>query len=454
MDERADTGAESPDEGNEGTGGISRRRALQGAALAGAVWVTPSVTSLGSAWAADSPGSPPPDPTDPPTDPTDPPTDPTDPPGDAVLRVVKTGPIGVFTGQQFDFTVTVFNDGSATATNVVVIDTLPTEGSFVSSTPAGTLAGGLTVNLGDIPAGGSATVVVTWLAPDVETELVNLAVASADNATGSSDVAVVPVGAQTTVTGAGATAAGVSLRNRLEGDITISDLPADAVVTRAVLVWAYLKQGDPPGNGISVNGSPVTANLEANLSQRLCWGDDGTIGYAADVTGLVTGNGSYTIADYESGGADPNTANPSPLGFPQIEGATLVVVYEAPGIDNQVLTDFSYDAVAGGPAIVRTFSGVVSTGGAATLIATGPDGQTNAGELLVASSSSGSVSFPNVWDGSDPNPGPDFSIGNLWDTDKFDISAVVPAGTTEVTATLDPNGDCIGVSAMVLIVEQ
>ena len=60
------------------------------------------------------------------------------------------------------YTITARNGGPDTATGVVVTDILPSEVAFVSATPTQGTCGDprLTCNLGDLPAGASATVTV------------------------------------------------------------------------------------------------------------------------------------------------------------------------------------------------------------------------------------------------------------------------------------------------------
>jgi len=368
------------------------------------------------------------------------------------LAVDKTGPPAAFANQEFQFTVVVSNTGPGTATNVVLVDDLPDEGTFVSSDPAGLLDGDiLTVDLGDIVASESVVITITWQAPDNETTLLNDAEASADNAAAASDSHAVEIGIQTVVTG-GVTAAGTGLRNRDNGDIAITGVPAGAVVTRAVLTWALLYTSPVPGNQITFEGEVITADLTQTISANLCWGDTNTIGYAADVTGLVSGNGIYSITD------PVNTviredSNPSPT-FPLTDGATLIVFYGGIGFDDQVLSDFSYSAESTTLSEnVRNLEAINSTGGAATLYLTGPDGQGNFGEE-VRVTGSGELNFDNTWDGSDPQEGPDFAIGNLWDTDVHDVTSILPAGQTTLDINLGLGSDCTGLSAVALQVAQ
>ena len=114
--------------------GTSRRRVLKGLVVtSGAVWSVPLI--VGSASAASSTAGTPSPPTTPTTT-TIPPT------GDfTTLEVVKTGPGGAFADQEFNFTATVTNTGPITATNVILTDTLPSDGSFVSSQTGGLAVG-------------------------------------------------------------------------------------------------------------------------------------------------------------------------------------------------------------------------------------------------------------------------------------------------------------------------
>ena len=85
-------------------------------------------------------------------------------PPSADVSISKTdSPDPVIAGQQLYYTVTVTNNGPDDAVNVKVVDTLPAEVAFVTDDrgvctegPPGTL----TCDLGDIPSGGTSTVVI------------------------------------------------------------------------------------------------------------------------------------------------------------------------------------------------------------------------------------------------------------------------------------------------------
>lgn len=382
---------------------------------------------------------------------------PTTPPTGTTLAVQHTAPLGAFPNQTFPYTVKVTNNGSQTATGVTVAEVLPSAGTFVSSSPSGTPSAPApnatySVPLGDIPVGQSKTVVVNWKAPANAASLTAIATATATNAPTAGPVnANTPVGTALSCNPCGATAKGTGLRNRDHGAVTISDVPAGASVGRAVLVWGLLYSGAQPANTITFAGHPVTADVTSTVSGNLCWGDTNTVGYAADVTSYVTGNGTYDITDPIRGVTRPDS---EPAGvLPYTDGATLLVFYNGGGANNQVLSDFSYDTNTDtDQAIDRSFTGIHSIGGASTLTLAGPDGQ-NYDETFTLTGADTQI-LVNTWDGSDPQDGPSFAIGNLWDTDVHDISSILPAGQSELSLHSALTEDCIGVGAAVLQTSQ
>ena len=374
------------------------------------------------------------------------------------LTVSETAPLGAFLDQELAYTVVVRNTGSGAAHGVTVVDTLPGDGTFVSSAPAGSPANPAaghtyTIALGDLAAGAQRTVTVRWRAPGHEAVLTNRALVRASNADQAGPAsASVPVGTTARCNPCGADAAGTGLRNRDHGSITIGGLPRGATVGRAVLVWGILYDGALPRNTITFNGHTVSADVASSVSGNLCWGDTATVGYAADVTPYVTGNGTYNVTDPPRGTTRPDSDPNGELPF--TDGATLVVFYVGGGSDNQVLSDFSYDTnTDADQAIDRSFSGIHSVGGPASLILAGPDGQSNFGEVFTFTGAS-TQDAVNTFDGSDPEDGPNLDIGNLWDTDRFDVGALLPAGQSTFAVDHHETDDCVGVGATVLQVSQ
>jgi hypothetical protein len=124
--------------------------------------------------------------------------------------------------------------------------------------------------------------------------------------------------------------------------------------------------------------------------------------------------------------------------------------------DNQVLSDFSYNTntdLSTGESITRSFSGINSVGGPASLTLGGPDGQHNYGKVFTFTGAGEQV-VDNPFVGSSPQDGPSFPIGKLWDDESFDVTPIVPAGQQTFTFNNVHTEDCIDVGAAVLQVAQ
>jgi uncharacterized repeat protein (TIGR01451 family) len=376
------------------------------------------------------------------------------------LSISQSGPLGAFPNQEFGYAITVRNSSSTTARAVVVSETVPADGSFVLSSPGGSPAspgpGGVyTVPLGDIPGGQSRGIGMRWRAPAHSASLTASAIVHASNAAQAGpSSATVPVGTATSCNPCGAAAGGTGLRNRERGRITISGIPSGASVGRAVLIWSILYAGEVPGSSVTFDGHQVAADVTSNVSGNLCWGDTATVGYAADVTPYVSGNGNFEVSNPPRG---ETRVDENPEGaLPFTDGATLVVFYNGGGANNQVLSDFSYNTNTDpttSESITRSFSGIHSVGGPSSLTLAGPDGQNNFGKIF---SFTGSTSFEvvNPFVGSAPQEGPSFPIGNLWDTEQFNMASILPSGQSTLTFSNVHTEDCVGVGAAVLQVAQ
>jgi len=398
---------------------------------------------------------------EPPVPPVPPPPPPPPPLSPARLVVTQTAPPGAFPGQDFDFRIRVTNVGGQAARDVELLDVAPAAGHLVSLSvpPTNPFLMPHIISLGDLAGGDSTTVTVRWHAPDGDATLTNRAKArtapsylpNLPHTESEETVATVTVGANAGCSPCGVTAAGTGLRNRDHGTILMTDLPSGASVTRAVLVWAVLpKPGVTPANTITFEGHRISADLTSSESGTLCWNDGMTHGYAADVTPYVGGNGTFDVSDPPQGTIRVDAEPIATL--PYTDGATLVVFYEGGGANDQVLADFSYSTSTSDEGITRAFGGIQSVGGPARLILAGPDGQ-SAPEALTLSGASELV-LPNTWDGGDPQDGPSFRIGNLWDTDRFDVTSLLPAGQATLGVHVRHIDDCVGLSAALLSVRR
>ena len=111
-------------------------------------------------------------------------------------------------------------------------------------------------------------------------------------------------------------AAGVGLRGVGTGDISITGLPDGANVVAAYLYWATIGTANTYTSP-TLNDSNVKGKL-IGTSGDTCWGAQNNFVYRADVTDLVSGNETYTIAGLPDSLENGNDS----------QGASLVVVYE------------------------------------------------------------------------------------------------------------------------------
>ena len=79
-----------------------------------------------------------------------------------VLALTKSGPATALLNANFDYTITVTNNGDGAATGATVVDTLPAGLAYVSSEPAGASSGStVTWNVGDLAPDASETITLT-----------------------------------------------------------------------------------------------------------------------------------------------------------------------------------------------------------------------------------------------------------------------------------------------------
>lgn len=118
-------------------------------------------------------------------------------------------------------------------------------------------------------------------------------------------------------------AAGVGLRGVGNGDIVIAGIPAGATVEYAFLYWGTIgtlgTYTTPTLNGSPVSGALIGTDGPTDWYLWCESDEEANFVYRADVTALVSGNGTYTVAGL------PNTLPCPPDDDSQ--GAALVVIY-------------------------------------------------------------------------------------------------------------------------------
>ena len=148
-----------------------------------------------------------------------------------VAKIDGSEIVGMFSGNEFLYEISVENIGQAPATNVVITDTLPTElplltvGTINDGGQLSTDGKSITWTVGDIPVGGSRTVSFTVLVPQVwaETRWVNTAVATYSGAFVMGDAS----GMTTTVTAVASAVVTVSTPTPGPGESPAPGTPGD-----------------------------------------------------------------------------------------------------------------------------------------------------------------------------------------------------------------------------------
>jgi hypothetical protein len=219
------------------------------------------------------------------------------------------------------------------------------------------------------------------------------------------------------------TASGVGLRGQTGGNITLSNIPVGASIQNAYLYWGMLDNGEDASlANLNFNGTAVLGT-RIGKGPDTCWGRSNSFSYRADVTALVTGNGTFSLTGVASGGAI------------LAEGAALVVVYTVNGAPFRTVMLADGNVVL--PAVFTgqaAFSGFNATAPitAKTTFMVG-DGQ-GFGNPASFTGSIGSVTFNNPFVASE---------GLYWDTLTFDVSPEVGPGTTPADAQIRLSSDCL-----------
>ncbi len=248
-----------------------------------------------------------------------------------------------------------------------------------------------------------------------------------------------------------------SMRGIGTGTVTVAGI--SGTVTRALLFWhGPTNSTEPTANAaVTFAGAPVFG-ANGGFAHDNCWGFANSQSYRADVTGLVTGNGTYALSDFLK------------VGPPQadINGVSLVVFYNDGNAANNrdvyiVNTNDSNQVPPGNTPSdwSTTVNGVSYGGGLGVLQVHVSDGQGFGDGGLVLNGTTivqaganfqGNTVPPTVGQPVEFGTG----AGGLWDIRAFDIpSGVLAAGSNNLTLTsataFDP-WDCLSLVVMIVSV--
>jgi hypothetical protein len=229
------------------------------------------------------------------------------------------------------------------------------------------------------------------------------------------------------------------MRGNGTGSITVSGVSG---VTKAVLFWNGPTNSTDPTANASVNfgGTPITGT-NIGFASSNCWPFANSQSYRADVTPLVTGNGSYSLSNFNK---PPDV---------EINGVALIVFYD----DGNSSNDRNFVMFNGNDSTIgstfepanwdETIANVPYPGsGAASLDFVVSDGQ-SAGEgpddgALVVNETTIAPAGGNFQGDTTPHGSFDAS-GDLWDVKPFDITSVLTSGSNDLHLTSPHVNDCL-----------
>ena len=245
------------------------------------------------------------------------------------------------------------------------------------------------------------------------------------------------------------------------GTGTIDINCVSGTVTAAYLYWHGINN---TGTGATYDNA--TVNFDGNSVNGVslgdastnCWGSGSSRAYEANVTSLVSGNGSYPISGLAA--VAGNSAN----------GASLVVIFDdGNSANNRDLVFFSgndSDDIGGFPGEDvgwnASLAGINYGGGTVGVQVHVADGQSAGDGPLNLTTVNGALSIPDtsaLYDGiSVPNEGNGrLTDVALWDVHSFDITAAFGAVPGAVTLQLngqETGGDCLGLVLALMDLEE
>jgi hypothetical protein len=231
------------------------------------------------------------------------------------------------------------------------------------------------------------------------------------------------------------------------GTIVVSGITGP--VTRALLFWSSpSNSSDPTANSLVSFGGTSITGTNSGFANSNCWPFANTQSYRADVTGLVSGNGTYALSDFVKAGPPVVDMN----------GVSLVVFYNDESTLNNrdvylVSTNDSNVALAGFDAAEwsTAMTGVTYVGGTGQLQLHVADGQVADDGAVFLNGALIAAAGPNFEGNTLP---PTQTTGNgLYDIRTFAIPAgVLTAGSNTLTLTSAGGADCLSVVVMLVSV--
>jgi hypothetical protein len=228
------------------------------------------------------------------------------------------------------------------------------------------------------------------------------------------------------------------------GTITLSGI--SGTVTKAYLYWQGPTNTPNPNANASVrlNGSNVVGT-NIGFSSDNCWQFQNSQAYRAEVTNLITGNGTYVLDGFA-------TALSFVAGGANTSGASLIVFFddgEPSNNRNVVVFDGNDSNFASGfdaQGWNATLSGINYVAGSVGLQLHVADGQGFEDAALMLNGTTfaaqGNIFQGNTVPSANNGPG---NTGSLWDIKNFNVpSALLSPGANTLSLTTGFRSDCLG----------
>lgn len=235
------------------------------------------------------------------------------------------------------------------------------------------------------------------------------------------------------------TAVGIGGMRNGTGSASLSLSGVSGPVSKAYLYWHGPTNSTDPATA-NANVSFASNNITGTFlgaSSDNCWGFANSVAYRADVTSLVTGNGTYALANFVKSGV-------------QINGASLIVFYnDGNSANNRDVVMFngndsninnSYDP----PGWNITLAGINYSSGTANAQFHVADGQSFSDDAITVNAST-LVPAGSVFDGTDAQDGGSGFPGNglLWDVKSFNVTSLLSPGLNTLNVTTGVSSDCL-----------
>jgi len=235
-------------------------------------------------------------------------------------------------------------------------------------------------------------------------------------------------------------AAGIGGMRNGDGTASLSLTGVSGTVTEAWLYWhGPTNVTDTPEaaiQNVSFDGNDITGEY-LGISDDNCWGFANSVAYRSDVSGFVTGDKSYDLANF----VQPNA---------NINGVSLIVFFDdGDGTNNKdiVLFDGNDSNIANAfdpNGWDITLAGIDYDTGNAAMQMHVADGQSFLDDEVIVNGTNVANAGP-VFQGTEAQDAGSGFPGNglLWDIKEFDVTSLLSPGDNTLQMTTEVSADCL-----------